>query len=75
MPERMSLTLVDSSPITLATSTSPPDAHTRPPLLRGPRDSSGRGHGPSGLTWVKRRRVQSVNQPANHSGARSGAHS
>jgi hypothetical protein len=75
MPERMSLTRVDSSPITLATPTSPRDAHTQASLaarhsgLLWPRPRA------VGLIGAQRRRVRSVNQPVNHSGARSGTHS
>jgi len=75
MPERMSLTLVDSSPITIAGPTPPRDAHSQASLASR--------HSP--LPWPRprtvgparraRRRVQSVNQSANHSGAQSGAHS
>jgi hypothetical protein len=75
MPERMSLNLIDSSPITIAVPTSPRDAHSQAPSPRGTPRSPGRGRGPSGLPGAQRRRVQSMNQSANHSGARSGTHS
>ena len=47
MPERMSLTLVDPSPTTIAMPTLRVMRTPRPASLRGTRGSSGRGHGPS----------------------------
>jgi hypothetical protein len=73
MPERRSLNLMGSLPITFAVPTSLRDAHSQAPSLRDTPGSPGRR--PSGLTGAQRRRVQSVNQSGNHSGAQSGAHS
>jgi hypothetical protein len=76
MREHMSLNLIDSSPITIAVPTSPRDAQSqaslasRHPGLLLPRPWT---VGPA--RRAERRRVQSVNQSANHSGAQSGAHS
>ena len=75
MPERMSLNLRGSLRITIAGPTLRVMRTPRPPSPRGTPRSPGRGRGPSGLPGAQRRRVQSVNQSANHSGAQSGAHS
>jgi hypothetical protein len=75
MPERMSLNLIDSSPITIAGPTPPRDAHSQASLasrhspLPWPRPQT------VSLPGAQRRRAQSANQSANHSGAQSGAHS
>jgi hypothetical protein len=76
MPERMSLNLMGSLPITIAVPTSPRDAHSQ--ALLAARHSGLLLPRPR-TVWAdrraERRRVQSVNQSANQAGAQSGAHS